>query len=357
MQSLLAIFAVLAMVVLLLAFTSWRTRTVSTLLVAGDFSKDMDPRTSLDIRQGNRLIRFVHTGGSRKQELFEMLVVARSLLGLSKPPSFSWYSEPGGALLARCLEECEDGSVTLVLIAGLSEVAEVLRSHSRLVRAKVKSVAIMGGVELEEGLVLLDSDGYMSPDSAANNKFDMEAASYMYRRFQELGIPLRIVTREAAYAAPVPRDLYDRIASTGHPLAVELRDRQREGIRDLWFRANLEAMDPGRQNLPERCDRNWFCDNFCRGRGKDRSGGDEIWDLVVSFQLYDPITLAAALPEPAARFFDPVTVTVRGVDHQVIGLSKSLHGVRNPSELSEFLVRSFVDNLTAFQKGFARYHS
>lgn len=348
MHSTLSILLMLAMVVLLLALRRRRSRAIPTLLVAGEFSKDLEPGTSLDFGRKNQHLRFVNVGGSRKQELYEMLTVARSLFGFSNPPSLSGYSEPGAKLLARCLEASEDGSVTMVLIAGLSEVADLLRSHAELVEAKVAAVAIMGGVEQKSGRVLLDEEGHMVPDSAANNKFDMEAASFVYKRFQELGIALRIVTREAAYAAPVPRDLYDRIAAGGHPLAVELRDRQMEGIRDLWYRANLDANDPGRQKLPERCDRDWFCDNFCHGRGKDRTGEDEIWNLIVSFQLYDPITLIAALPERASRFFNPVIVDVQGVEHQVIGLSKSLHGVRNPSDLTEFLVRCFLDNLLVF---------
>eukprot|EP00965_Chrysotila_dentata_P155872 5150488-Pleurochrysis_carterae.AAC.1 len=32
--------------------------------------------------------------------------------------------------------------------------------------------------------------------------------------------------------------------------------------------------------LPMRCDKNWFCDTFCLGRGRDRDGTQAIWDLI-----------------------------------------------------------------------------
>ena len=50
----------------------------------------------------------------------------------------------------------------------------------------------------------------LEPDSAHNNMFDFEAAQYVYRRLQELGIPLRIVSRFAAYSCALHRSIYDR---------------------------------------------------------------------------------------------------------------------------------------------------
>lgn len=358
-----------------------------SLIIIGDFGKDMDDENTLVLSDGVNRHRVVSTHGSRKQELFEMLAVVANLapavmrarlakgtlkeLGHPNVPvgigtdcglraeghDHEFVGVPyladvdelvsGAELLARSLQSCEDGTAVLLLISGLTDAAQLLREHAELVKKKVVEVAIMGGVEQKDNVVLLDAEGYMIPDSAANNKFDMDAAKYVYRRFQELGIGLTILTREAAYAAPVPRDLYDSMAATGHPVGIKLRESQRKAIQDLWFRANLPADDIRRNKLPERCDKKWFTQTFCSGNGMERTGDDEIWDLIQSFQLYDPMTLIAAIPELATLFYEPQVVTVRGVAHKIIGVSKNLHGVKDAPALVTFMSECFIASLVA----------
>lgn len=358
-----------------------------SLIMIGDFGKDMDDEDTLVLSDGINRHQVVSTHGSRQQELFEMLAVIANLapaaqrgrlakgtlrlLGRPDVPvgvgtdcglradghekefegvtylSGSEDLEPGADLLVRSLESADDGSVILLLISGLTDAAALLREHDELVQSKVALVAIMGGVEQKDDAVVKDDDGYMIPDSAANNKFDMDAARYFYRRVQELCIPTTILTREAAYAAPVPRDLYDRMAATGHPVGVKLQRTQRHAIQDVWVRANLAGDDPRRNKLPERCNKEWFCNTFCAGQGLERNGDDDIWDLIQSFQLYDPMTLIAAVPELAERFFDPTIVTVNGVEHSVIGVSKAKNGVKDPAGLSTFMIECFITSLVA----------
>jgi len=92
----------------------------------------------------------------------------------------------------------------------------------------------------------------MEPDSAANNAFDMAAARFLYRRCQELGVRLVVLTRYAAYAAKVDRSIYDEIASAGSCIGWRLRNEQRTKLELLWARANATD-DEGRQGLPARC--------------------------------------------------------------------------------------------------------
>ena len=54
-----------------------------------------------------------------------------------------------------------------------------------------------------------------------------------------------------AYAAPIPRDIYDKMAETRHPVARRLMQVQRESIEELWVRAN--ASGTARRGLPDRC--------------------------------------------------------------------------------------------------------
>lgn len=63
---------------------------------------------------------------------------------------------------------------------------------------KTREVTIMGGV-LESD----DQSEWLVPDSAHNNQFDIEASKYFYRRCQELGVRLNIVSRFAAYACAI----------------------------------------------------------------------------------------------------------------------------------------------------------
>ena len=77
----------------------------------------------------------------------------------------------------------------------------------------------------------------LEPDSAHNNLFDAEASAFVYRRCQELGTPLKVVSRYAAYACQVPRTIYDEMAKTGSRIGKHLQQTQRHSIEKLWQRA------------------------------------------------------------------------------------------------------------------------
>ena len=364
------------------------------LLIVGDFGKDLDDEDTVLFLTGEQRHRrqtqleFFNTPGSRKQDLFELKAVIANLappikraqlakgtlklLGQPNVPvgigtdcknspnghdhEFAKVTymadeselEDGRELLVRTLEGAEDKSITLVLISGMTDIAAILRDRADLVQAKVESVAIMGGVEVEKetNKVVIDKDGYMIPDSAANNKFDMDSAIYTYRRLQELGIKLVILTRAAAYACKVPRSFYDDLAATGHPVGIKLRDSQQGSIEALWQKVCLPVGHEGRAKIPERLNRDWFCDTFCGGKGKDRTGEDSIWDLILSFNLYDPMTLIAAVPELRERFYDPTVVKVGETEHLVIGVCDAVPGVKDAEALAEYMLKRCLLSLT-----------
>lgn len=362
-------------------------------VVVGDFGKDLDDEDTVVFQDGERRHRdmaFVNTDGSRRQDLFELAAVVANLappvqrarlakgtlrqLGQPNVPvgigsdcgnrpdghdhefvNIPYMAEEaelenGAALLVRTLEEAEDNSITMVLISGLTDVAALLRTHADLVKQKTRVVAIMGGVKVNGEVVALDAEGFMEPDTAANNAFDMPSAVYAYRKFQELGIKLVILTREAAYACQVPRKFYDDLADTGHPVGIKLRDSQRGSIENLWKRTNMPAGDPERGTLPARCDKEWFCNKFLKGLGKDRTGTDSIWDLVAAFNLYDPMTLIAAVPELRERFYDPVVVRVGETEHLIIGVSEAVHGVKDAAALADYMVERCLSSLRTSAK-------
>merc|ERR1712224_273175 len=136
------------------------------------------------------------------------------------------------------------------------------------------------------------------------------------------------------------------MAKTNHPIGKRLRDTQRDSIEGLWKRATAPD-GPDRVGLPARCDKAWFCDTFCGGNGKARSRDESIWDLVVSFVMYDPVALLCSVPA-TRHFFCPVKKRVRGVDHLVIGTSKAQPGVHSGmvETLRDFLYTAFFKGIT-----------
>ena len=254
--------------------------------------------------------------------------------------------QDGQQLIFDTLRLAQPKSIVLLLISGLTDAAEVLRKHTHLFRTKVRRVVIMGGVKVKDELPELDEEGRMIPDlTAQNHSFDKEATTYLYHQLQDLEIPITVVSRHAATAARVPRSVYDDMAATGHVCGTRLLEAQKLAIEELWRRACLPADDAARQGLPARCDKAWFSGAFCAGQGADRQAEDSIWDLVQTFNLYDPATLIAAVPNLREHFYAASVVEVHGVEHLVVGVSAKNHNVRNPAELAEFMRTTMVKSL------------
>merc|ERR1712232_688721 len=191
------------------------------------------------------------------------------------------------------------------------------------------------------------NDCLLVPDSANNNTFDKPASDFFYRRCQELGVRLVVVSRYAAYAAKVPRSCYDDLASSGSWIGCRLRNAQRASIEQLWRRAASPPGSADRRGLPARCDRAWFLKTFCGGNdGALRGPSDSIWDLVVGFMQYDTLALLAAFPHLRSKHFKPITVNgLLGVPHLVIGPTEAEHGVLDSNVLSEELRAGYTEGL------------
>lgn len=254
----------------------------------------------------------------------------------------------GKELMIKTLRAAKPKSLVLVLISQLTDAATILREYTRLFETAVRRVVIMGGVQInkETDLPELDGEGRLIPDmSAQNHSFDKDSTRDLYRHLQDLGIPITVVTRHAATAAKVPRSIYDDMAATGHPVGIRLLKAQKAAIQELWQRACLPTDDKGRNGLPARCNKAWFCEAFCANQGQDRKPEDSIWDIVQNFNLYDPATLVAAIPNLREHFFAPSVVEVHGVEHLVIGVSATNHNVANPTGLAEFMRNTMVESL------------
>ncbi|MCC4618000.1 nucleoside hydrolase [Xanthomonas campestris pv. asclepiadis] len=202
--------------------------------------------------------------------------------------------------------------VKLVVIAGMTDADALVYRYPELVRKKVETITIMGGVEPDK-----DADGYVQPDARAyNNTTDLEAARRFYRSAQALKIPLCIVTKQAAYKAPVTPSFYESLAKSGDLVGKYLDNVQENALSKLWGSINAGLMPP-------RMDNAWFFETFTSEKPPQTTSAqddathaitfDKIWPKVDKLNLYDPLTLLAAVPGAAGMLFTPRQIQTRGL--------------------------------------------
>lgn len=253
--------------------------------------------------------------------------------------------EEGMEVMLRALNDAREKSVSLFIVASLKDAERLLRGHEALFCAKIKEVVIQGGVQ---PLAAEDAAAgkFLQPDTSHNNEFDSQASAYVYERCQQLGVPLLVVSRFAAGACQIDRAIYDDMAATGSPIGQHLQRTQATSIERLWKQANAPVGSAVRGGLPARCDKAWFCKTFCGGQGEDRSGEAPIWDLIATFNMYDPLALLCALPSESHRFaFQPYVIN--STTHRVVGLSKDATGIVGGAELSSYMRELFMEGIAA----------
>lgn len=224
------------------------------------------------------------------------------------------------------------GGLVLVITSSMKDAAIFVRDNPLLFASKTREVVIMGGckpidpemaAKVAEARKTESEGDLYDPntsvwsqltkteclaDSAHNNMFDTAASDFLYTQCQRANVTLTVVSRFAAYAAKMPRSVYDDIALTGSSIGWRLRNSQRSSIDQLWKRAC--SADPNvRLGLPSRCDRKWFIDTFCGGDDDEsRCSEDTAWDLVTGFMQYDTLALLAAIPGVRDQYFDPLVL-------------------------------------------------
>lgn len=276
--------------------------------------------------------------------------------------------------LRKSTKQIIKGGLTVVITSSMKDIAIFVRDNPTLFAAKTREVIVMGGcrplpVDITEihsltaehqtmnSNVSVGSDHSPStshsimaevwsklseiecePDSAHNNTFDSPASDFFYRQCQKMNVTLTVVSRYAAYAAKMPRSVYDDLALTGSSIGWRLRNSQRASIDQLWQRA-CSSDKESRCGLPPRCDRKWFIDTFCGGDDDpSRCCTDTAWDLVNGFMQYDTLALLAAVPVVREKYFSPFVLpplrAAEGSDPCEDSLQKPINGsTRNRKQL------------------------
>ena len=236
------------------------------------------------------------------------------------------------------------GGLALVITSSMKDAAIFVRDNPSLFASKTREVVVMGGSKPVSSNASADWSKLAKlecqPDSANNNSFDTAAAEFFYSQCQQMNITFTVVSRFAAYAAKMPRSVYDDLALTGSSIGWRLRNSQRSSIDELWKRA-CSTDKAVRAGLPPRCDRAWFIDTFCGGDDDEsRCCEETAWDLVTGFMQYDTLALLAAVPTVREKHFDPVVLPPLevSVPHMTNGTSRRTSDLSTETE--------GVDNLT-----------
>ncbi|CAD7738577.1 hypothetical protein LMG31886_31710 [Xanthomonas hydrangeae] len=230
----------------------------------------------------------------------------------------------GDALRAESADICDNSlqalherlmqapqGLNMVVIAGMTDAHALVDAHPDLVRERVRSITIMGGVEPAR-----NADGRVQPDARAyNNATDLDAARGLYRKAQQLHIPLRIVTKEAAYKAAVSPSFYEGLTKSRHSVGRYLQDVQKNALNGLW--------DGIQAGLLPGLDQAWFFRTFTadalsqanssQDGAKQAMAFDQVWPKVTKLNLYDPLTLLASVPGAASMLFTPRQIQADGL--------------------------------------------
>jgi tetratricopeptide (TPR) repeat protein/inosine-uridine nucleoside N-ribohydrolase len=236
-------------------------------------------------------------------------------------------------LIPRILKEAESKSVTLLCLANLKDIGELIVKHPDLFSDKIKNVVIMGGASFSEANERLEPD-----ETAYNNNCDPAAARMVYLECQQRNITTTTISRYAAYDCPFAISKLDNLQlKCNHLLASEIHEASTKAILTLWQKVNMPAWMSGRGRLPSRCDRDWFCRFF--GVDIDDDAGPnatDSWLRSANIYLYDALATLNCVEAYQELYFCPKGHVVDGTLHKLVdrvaykvGLVAEIDGLLN----------------------------
>ena len=114
----------------------------------------------------------------------------------------------GKVLLARTLARAAPRAITMLLISGLRDFADVVLAQPEQVLRKVRIVSIQGGLVPDAA-----SPFGFAPDTSQNNAFDLAAADVVYGFCFAHGIRMSVVSRNAVPVRAARARAYARSAA------------------------------------------------------------------------------------------------------------------------------------------------
>ena len=242
----------------------------------------------------------------------------------------------GSVLIPRILREAEPKSITLLCLANLKDVGQLIIKHPELFSSKVKNVVMMGGASYSALCGRLEPD-----ETAYNNNCDLAAARLVYLECQQRNIPTITISRSAAYDCPFAISKLDNLQlKCNHLLAAEIHEANTKSILTLWKKVNMPAWMPGRGRLPPRCDRDWFC-RFFHVNIDDEAGPNatDSWLQSANIYLYDALATLNCVDAYQELYFDPKNLVINGTVHKLVERVAFKTGL--VAEIDGFLHESF----------------
>lgn len=207
--------------------------------------------------------------------------------------------------------------ITFLLLSSLMDISAFTKTYGvDKFHEAVQNVVLQGGYFTHP----------LTPDpKVQNNKFDMASARYFHDVLESKRIPSAAWTKWALNETPIPAQLFDKFAATGHPIGKPFKSVQLAQDREFYKGACLPADHKDKKFPMTRA-------GFLKGRSSwfDSHGENDIMPEPGSAELDQYLTKAVlydALPALAAAGQD-VLVALK-----IKGHSQELHefiGTENP---------------------------
>ena len=202
--------------------------------------------------------------------------------------------------LKNIFDEAEDKSLDLLIIADMTDIADFIKLYPELFLLKIRTVNIMGGLILEKGENYLEID-----KTCANNAHDLVAAKYFHDFLKTHKIKASVINRVAATQTAVSPQFYKDFDKFDNLVLHHASQFWKNQFAELNFitlkgksskHRTLDWILKTFTNVPEN---EW--DTY-RKMPKNMKTAKVLTELVTKLNLYDPLTLIAAIDKYKSEF-------------------------------------------------------
>ena len=200
--------------------------------------------------------------------------------------------------LTNVFKKAVDNSLDMLILAQMTDIWNFVSKKPDLFLNKVRNVTIMG--------MYNKVNNEFVPDNSTNNVNDIEAANNFYKFLQDNNILTNFINRFAVKKVAVTLTLFKGFAKANKQLGNYILNAEEASLKKLYEGLfNNEAL---KRQTPE-----WFYENFTdipqseyeyfKNGGADEKYTNEVMNHMVKLNLYDPLTLIAAI-DKFSNLFD-----------------------------------------------------
>ena len=193
--------------------------------------------------------------------------------------------------LTNILNKSNDQSITIVNIAGLTDLSKLMQSDGKLFNKKVKEVFLMSN------LILPKTSQYYLPDLMAhNNQIDIPNSNFVFEYLQKNNIVSYIVNSKNTKKVPISMKYYEDMKVNDCIVSKHAYEIQKEGLRRHYENILLGKAE-------NKYTIEWFYKNFTSIKDSKQRTFDEVWKYINRLYLYDPLTLLTSIDDYRENYF------------------------------------------------------